>query len=122
MKKIFGLAFGLLLTAFTYGQTVTFNDAGPNYNKLTTTEFNFSLDATYTDQGIVDASAYYTDYFTITPQTTATGHDINIKLVEDTEINRRIITRFFMTLGTQEITVGGNALTTENFMQTYIMN
>ena len=122
MKKIFGLALGLLLTAFTYGQTVTFNDAGANYNKATTTEFNFSLDNTYTNQSISDASTYYTDYFTIVPTATTGGHDINIKLIEDTEINRRIITRFFLTLGAQEITVNGSALTTDDFMQTYIMN
>lgn len=122
MKKIFGLALGLLLTAFTYGQTVTFNDTGANYNKATATEFNFSLDATYTNQGISDASAYYTDYFTVTPQASANGHDINIKLVENTEMNRRIITRFFLTLGAQEITVNGSALTTDDFIQTYIMN
>lgn len=122
MKKIFGLAIGLLLTAFTFGQTVTFNDAGPNYNKASVTEFNFSLDATFTDQKITDASTYYTDYFTITPQATANGHDISIKLVEDTEMNRRIITRFFMTLGAPNITVGGNSLAIDDFMQTYIMN
>lgn len=118
MKKILGLAAGLLLTAATFAQSgVTFNDANGSYNKTTTQTFHFTVDAQHSEADVTKAAEYYTSYFTVSYAAGA----VTIQLVEDTEMNRRIIQRFFVTLGVAEITVNGTAIALENFVDTYIL-
>lgn len=118
MKKILGLAAGLLLTAATFAQSdVKFNDANDSYNKATTQTFHFTLDSKYSEADVTKSAEYYTSYFSVAYAAGA----VTITLVEDTEMNRRIIQRFFVTLGVSEVDVNGTNLVLANFVDTYIL-
>lgn len=118
MKKILGLAAGLLLTAATFGQSVVkFNDASADYNKTTTHAFHFTIGSQYSEADVTNASTYYTAYFSVTYVAGA----VTIELVDDTEMNRRIIQRFFVTLGVSEVDVNGTNMPLDNFVDTYIL-
>ncbi len=123
MKKILGLAAGLFLTAMTFAQSgVTFSDASDSYDKATTTSFNFVFNSDYSVEDIDKAATYYTSYFTVaTAANGADGNTVKIDLVEDNDMSRRVITRFFISLEVEQITVSGTDMTVDEFMSTYIM-
>ena len=123
MKKILGLAAGLLLTAMTFAQSgITFNDASDSYDKAATTSFHFEFSADYTAEDIDKAATYYTSYFTVSHAANdAGGNTVTIDLVEDNDMSRRVINRFFITLEVEQINVSGTDLTIDEFMATYIM-
>lgn len=121
MKKILGLAAGFLLTIATYAQGVTFTDANESYNKATTQSFHFSFNSSFTMDEINKSGAFYTGYFTVTPVASSTGHDVTITLVEDSEMARRVVQRFFITLSVETISVNGADIAVEEFVSQYIM-
>jgi len=122
MKKLVGLAVGILLSAATFAQSgVTFTDAHDGYNKTTTQKFNFSFPSKYTVEQINTSASYYTAYFTVAPVATADGVNVQIQLVEDNEMSRRVVARFFVSLEVQEINVNGTAMPVSDFASTYIM-
>lgn len=122
MKKILGLATGLLLTVFTFAHHgVTFNDAGDNYNKAEVATFNFSMGDDFTAEQINKAASYYTNYFTTSTAPNAEGgHNVSFTLVEDTDMSRKVIMRFFVSLEVSEIDVNGTHLELNTFMADYI--
>lgn len=122
MKKILGLAAGLFLTAATFAQSgVSFNDAQAGYKKEATQTFNFTFDSNYTIEEINKTAAFYTDYFTVAATPATGGTTVAITLVEDNEMARRVISRFFISLECQNITVNGTAMDASEFMSAYIM-
>lgn len=123
MKKILGLAAGILLTAATYAQSgVTFADAKDGYDKASTQSFNFTFETSHTAEELNKNGVFYVDYFTTTV-TEVNGHlNVNFKLVEDTEMARRVITRYFSNLEIKQITVNGNTMLLQDFMDQYIMS
>lgn len=122
MKKILGVIAGLMLTVATFAQSnVTFKDASADYKKASVSEFHFAFASAITLDEINKAAVFYTDYFTVTPVASATGHDVTIKLVEDTEMNRRIVMRFFVTMSISSISVNGTDMSLQDFVNEYIM-
>lgn len=122
MKKILGLAFGLMIGAMSFGQSaITFTEEISTYDKATTTEFHFNLDQTITASAINENAAYYTDYFSVASTANNGGHDIVITLVQDDEMSRKVIQRFFVSLQVQAINVDGNDVQMTDFMDTYIL-
>lgn len=122
MKKILGLALGLMISAFTFAQSpATFSDAVSGYDKATTTTFHFNLDETITNEAINMYSVYYVDYFTIDAIAATIGHDIVITLVQDDEMSRKVIQRFFASLPVNAIGVNGTDVDLSDFMLTYII-
>lgn len=122
MKKILGLATGLLLTAATFAQSgVTFTDATDGYNKLTAKEFHFVFDNDVTLEKINTNSTYYTDYYTVTATQGASTIDVVITLKEDTEMARRVVSRFFVSLEIRQITVNGKEYEIQEFTSTYLL-
>jgi hypothetical protein len=123
MKKILGLVAGLMMAAFTFGQsTITFTDATDSYNKEATTSFNFMFSPTHTAEDITSNAAYYESYFTVTVVAAGTeGNTVNITLVEDNEMARRVIMRLFVNLEINEIGVNGADMERNEFMTTFIM-
>lgn len=123
MKKILGLVAGLMMTAFTFGQsTVAFTDATDGYDKVATTSFNFMFSPIHTAEDIKSNAAYYESYFTVTvtPAGSA-GNKVNIALVEDNEMARRVIMRLLVNMDIDAINVNGKELERNDFMTTYIM-
>ena len=122
MKKIFGLVAGLMMTFAVSAQSgVTFTDANADYNKTTTQTFHFDFSSNYTADQIKEGSQYYLDYFTVTVTEKDGGHAVEIKLVEDTEMSRRVVTRFFVTLGVENIGVNGTNMDVHEFVTQYIL-
>jgi VCBS repeat-containing protein len=123
MKKILGLTLGLLLSAFTFGQSaITFTDATSGYDKSATTAFHFTFDSSISNETITTNSAYYTDYFTVDAVADGANHNVTFTLVDDTDMSRRVISRFFISIQAAGIDVNGTVMTIDEFMAAYIMN
>ena len=122
MKKILGLAAGLLLTAATFAQKgVQFTDGVDGYNKTTAQTFHFNMESNYTLESINTNAAFYTSYFTVVATPGTAGTTVAITLVEDNEMARRVISRFFISLEVPVITVNGTDMPIFDFMSAYIM-
>lgn len=122
MKKIFGLAVGMLLSVATIAQSgVTFNDAVDGYNKATAHTFHFSFSSNYTLEQVNNAATFYTSYFTVAATAAGDGLSVNITLVEDNEMSRRVVTRFFSYLEVENVTVNGTHIMRDDFVSQYIM-
>ncbi|NOQ71099.1 MAG: hypothetical protein GQ574_03795 [Crocinitomix sp.] len=123
MKKILGLVTGLMMAAFTFGQsTVAFTDASDSYNKVTATSFNFMFSPTHTAEDISSNAAYYESYFTVAVTAAgAAGNTVKITLVEDNEMARRVIMRLLVNLEVDSINVNGTEVERNAFMTKYIM-
>lgn len=122
MNKILGLAVGLLLTSLTFAhQGVIFTDATDNYKKEDVTTFHFSMGENFTADQIDKTASYYTNYFTTSVAANAEGgHNLSFTLVEDTDIARKVIMRFFVSLEVSEIIVNGKTLELDTFISDYI--
>ncbi|MBK7130540.1 MAG: hypothetical protein IPM74_09630 [Crocinitomicaceae bacterium] len=123
MKKILGLIAAVIMTSAAFSQApVTFTDANAGYDKTTASEFHFSFTSAFTVDQIDKAAVYYTSYFTIVATASADG-GVNavIKLVENSEMSRRVITRFFVSLEIQTISAAGTDHPLDDFMATYIL-
>ncbi len=122
MKKILGLAAGMMLTIATFAQgSVSFMDASATYDKTKVTSFNFEFSPEFTVDQINKAAEFYTSYFTVSPVASPVGTTVTVKLVEDNEMARRVITRFFVTLEVQKILVNGESYLMSDFAAKYLM-
>jgi hypothetical protein len=121
MKKILGLAAGLLLTAATFAQSgVKFNDAGDSYDKATTKTFNFTFDANYSIEQLNKTATFYPDYFTVVSTPAYGGTTVAITLVDDNEMARRVISRYFISLECENVNVNGTDMPLMDFMAAYV--
>jgi len=122
MKKLLGLVFGMFLTITTFANgVVTYSDAATADKAKTEGVFNFAFDSNFTVENITKTAKYYESYFTVTPVKTETGINVLIKLIEDNDMARRVITRFFVSLEVKEIVVNGNIVTTDDFIAKFVM-
>jgi hypothetical protein len=122
MKKILGLVLGMFLSVVTFANgVVTYTDAATAEKSKTEGVFNFQFDSNFTIEDINKTATYYTSYFTVTPVASAQGISVLIKLVDDNEMARRIVTRFFVSLEVREITVEGAVVSIDVFIAKYIM-
>ncbi len=122
MKKLLGLVLGLFLTVAVFangGVTYTSNSADGKA-KLEGV-FTFSFSSEFTIEQINKTAKYYTSYFTVTPVQSLNGIDVTIKLVEDNEMARRVVNRFFVSLEVKEINVNGTMYPVEDFVSKYVM-
>ena len=110
----------LTVTTFANGG-VTYSDASTAEKSKTEGVFNFSFDSEFTLEEINKTAKYYTSYFTVTPVKTENGINVTIKLVDDNEMARRVVNRFFVSLEVKEINVNGTKVPTEQFVTKYVM-
>ncbi len=121
MKKIFGMVFGLLLGAVAFGQSsVVFTDAIAGYDKATAKEFHFDLSGFTLDQ-INSSAGYYTSYFTVKATEAGGKTAVVIALVDDSEMARRVISRFFVSLEVAEISASGANYAVLDFVDKWVM-
>lgn len=122
MKKILGLAAGFILTVATYAQSgVAFSDANDSYDKKAVTSFNFEFASNFTAEDIDKSAVFYTSYFTVKSVASPVGHTVTITLVEDNEMARRVVGRFFISMGVETIAVNGTEIQVQDFVAKYIM-
>lgn len=123
MKKVLGLLVGLFLTISTFANgIVTYSDAATAETSKSTGIFNFSFDSNYSIEDINKTANYYTNYFTVTPVKTESGITVKISLVDDNEMARRVITRFFVSLEIKTINVNGTEVKLDEFIKKYVMS
>jgi len=123
MKKVLGLLVGLFLTVSTFANgIVTYSDAKTADISKTSGVFNFTFDANYSIADINKTANYYTNYFTVTPVKTEKEITVTISLVDDSEMARRVVTRFFVSLSIKTINVNGTKVMLDEFIKSYIMN
>ena len=121
MKKLLGLVAALVLSIGAFAQTVEFTDAGEDYNKKETLSFNFLFDNTYTLAGLTETGSYYTNYFVTTVnENEDKSYGVNITLNEESEMGRRVIMRYFVSLEVAKIKAGVTEYSTEDFMIQFI--
>jgi hypothetical protein len=122
MKKILGLAVLVMFSVITMAHSgVAFTNSTDGYNKSTTQTFNFAFSTHHTVDDINAAASYYTSYFTTTVAQEGGHISVKITLVEDTEMSRRVISRFFTTLEVKAIEVNGADVMLTDFMDTYVL-
>ncbi|MFT4599957.1 MAG: hypothetical protein ACI857_000124 [Arenicella sp.] len=122
MKKFLGLATGLLLSVFTMAHHgVSFDDATADYDKATTSSFNFTMANDFTVASINQTASYYGDYFSVSTSAVEGGNNVIFTLNEDSEMARRVITRFFVSLEVKDIDVNGEHMELNEFITEYIM-
>jgi len=122
MKKLLGLVLGMFLTISTFANGgVTYTDASNAEKSKTDGVFNFSFDSDFSLEDINKTAKYYTNYFTVVPVKTENGINVTIKLVEDNEMARRVVNRFFVSLEVKEINVNGTNVPVEQFVTKYVM-
>lgn len=122
MKKILGLAVGLMMTALTFGQaTATFLDATAGYNKSTATSFNFVFSPAHAESDIKNNATYYESYFKVAVSSAGSaGNNVKITLVEDNEMARRVILRLLVSLDINAVNVNGESYERNDFISKYI--
>lgn len=98
--------FALLLTSFSFGISA-------QEKALISTEaiakcksqgvFELVIPTTVTQDMIAESAAKYTTYFTV--DFDKKSHAIAIKLTKNEEMNKRVITRFLMSVGLENVTI-----------------
>lgn len=124
MKKVLGLAFGLILGAATYAQApVTFTDASETWDPASTTVFHFDFDATVTTDAITEAANSCTDYFTVETAAAGEGTTVTITLTADEAMNRMVVGRFLSaaTNGADQVNVEGSDMDVRLFVDEYLI-
>lgn len=121
MKKLLGLITALVLSIGSFAQSVEFTDAGEAYNKKETLSFNFLFDDTYAATDLTETGTYYTNYFsTVIAENEDKSHSVAITLNEESEMGRRVIMRYFVSLEVANIKAGVTDYSTEDFMIQFI--
>ena len=122
MKKLLGLLVGLFLTVSVFGQgKVVFADTDNVAEAKTMGIYHFEFDNTFTDEQISKVKAYYTDYFTVNTLKTDAGIYVTLKLADDSEMSKRVVQRFFVSLNVQKIDVMGTEVLVSEFIKKFVL-
>ena len=121
MKKIYSLILGLLLSVSVFGQNVTYTDLATANEAKQNGVFHFDFDNQFTLEALNKASAFYTDHFTVVYTKTKVGHSATITMVNGDPLARRVIERYFATLGVQKIDIDGTPLEVRPFLMKFVM-
>ncbi|MGV6860391.1 MAG: hypothetical protein ACWA41_01400 [Putridiphycobacter sp.] len=122
MKKLLGVVLGLILSVSALaGGGVTYNDVNTAEKSKAEGVFTFAFDSNFTLEEINKTAQYYTSYFSVSPVKSENGFTVTIKIIEDNEMSRRVVTRFFVSLEVKEIMVSGASIGVEDFVSKYVM-
>jgi hypothetical protein len=122
MKKILGVLFGLFLTTTIYANgVVVYSDVNNAEKAKTEGVFNFKFDTSFKLEDINKTAKYYTSYFTVKPVKVDDGFNVKISLVDDNEMARRVVTRFFVSLNVKEIMVNEKPIPIDDFVAKFVM-
>lgn len=122
MKKVLGLILGVMFTVSVFANgVVTYKSAATAEQAKQSGVFEFNFDTNFSADNIKKTAQYYTSYFTVTVAAVDGGNDVTVQLVEDNDMARRVITRFFVSLEVKEIKVNGTAVALDGFITKYVM-
>jgi len=121
MKKLFSAILLLLASTASIGQTVEYTDLSTANEAKLNGVFHFNFDAHFTADALDKASAFYTKQFKVDYVKTSTGHSATITILTDDNLSRKILERYFATLGVQKINVDGAELDMRPFLFKFVM-
>ena len=117
MKSILFLL--LLVSSSVYAQDKVFLATVENSSEFLELkekgEFNFIVSKQLTKEMVEKNAAYYTKMFTV--ELDERKHLLKIKMVENTENNRHIMSRFFITSKITQIDMDGKSYKVDEFYQ-----
>ncbi|MBW7868091.1 MAG: hypothetical protein H3C31_07195 [Brumimicrobium sp.] len=119
MKKLLTLIVLVVFTMFGYAQTAKVggteesikNMIGKNY-----VEFVFPDEIT--QETIEKSGKYYTEYFTV--EYNKPSKIVKVSLIENTDMARRVITRFLLSCGVRTVEFTGKEFTIMEFYDSYL--
>ena len=122
MKKLLSLFVGLLLTVSVFAQgKVVFADIDDVAQAKSLGVYHFEFDNTFTNDQISKVKDYYTAYFKVSTLETENGIFVTLKLVDDSEMAKRVVQRFFVSLNVQKIDVMGTDVEVAEFVRKFVM-
>lgn len=121
MKKIASILLGMFLTLTAFSQKVVYTDVDKVNEAKIAGVFHFDFDDTYQIEEINKVANFYTKFFTVvaTPKSDG-GTAVEITLVEDTDMARKVTLRFFISLAVKQIEIMGSDLEAERFVGKFI--
>lgn len=121
MKKIHILFLSIIISATVIGQNVEYADiSNPNEAKISGV-FHFNFDHAFTLDNLTKASDYYTEHFKAEYVKTNDGYSATITILTADQLSRKVLERYFITLGVQKIDIGsGSFLEVRPFLQKFI--
>jgi hypothetical protein len=119
MKTIIITLVALVFSAFSFAQTVSYKGSGEDVKKgVEKGEFVFVFDAGASAEEINKNANYYTDYFNVAfNDETKTAI---ITMVDNSEMGRRVITRFLLSNGIKSVALDGQEHTLNDFYDKYL--
>ena len=122
MRKIFSLLICLCLSMAVYAQgKVSFADTDKIETARSTGVYHFEFDKSFTIEDIEKAKSYYAQYFTVSTMDTEKSIYVTVRFVDDSEIARRVLQRFFSSLKVQEINVSGTDVKVMPFLEKFVL-
>ncbi|MFK8046413.1 MAG: hypothetical protein AB8B72_13035 [Crocinitomicaceae bacterium] len=121
MKKIFSAILLVLISASVIGQSVEYKDITTANEAKLNGVFHFDFDSYFTSDALKKASGFYTEQFKVDYIKTATGHTATITILTDDNLSRKVIERYFATLGVQKINVDGAEVDVRPFLFKFVM-
>lgn len=122
MRYFLVLLFFISISAISFSQENLVYGKSQTKSELTESKKNgiyiFYFHESITKEKIMTAANYYPDYFSYSIN--EKENSVKVQLVENTEINRRIITRFLVSVGLQKIEVDKNELFIHEFFESYL--
>jgi hypothetical protein len=120
MKNLFLIMVAFLGFSFaSVAQKAVFTEGKAELiNSKKSGNYSFTFPEDTDAEELKTFASYYTDYFTVSYD--EDSKKVELVMVENTEINRRIITRFLGSSGIETVVVGDSKLTLDDFFGTYL--
>jgi ABC-type cobalt transport system substrate-binding protein len=119
MKTIMMTMIALIIGTFTFAQTVEYKGSKENIAKAVEKgEFIFVFSDGSSSEDIDKNAQYYTDYFKVAYD--AESKEATIVMVDNSEMGRRVITRFLLSSGVKSVTMDGENHTLNDFFEKYL--
>lgn len=114
MKKIFTIIALVIFTMGAYAQVAEVKgDETTTAEMLTNDYFEFVFPAEIKEDKIEGAAKYYTEYFNVAYN--SDNKVVKISFVENTDMARRVVTRFLLSSGIRTVDFNGQTYTIMEF-------
>lgn len=116
MKTIMMTMIALVIGTFTFAQTVEYK--GNIAKAVEKGEFVFVFSEGSSSEDIDKNAQYYTEYFKVAYD--AESKEATIVMVDNSEMGRRVITRFLLSNGVKSVTMDGENHSLNDFFEKYL--
>lgn len=119
MKKIFTILTVLIFAIGSYAQTAKVDGDLASFKKsLADKVVAFTMPEKTTTEEVKKSAQYYTDYFTVDYK--EESQLVTIRLVDQDEMARRVITRFLLSTGVRTVEFEGKDYTIMEFYNDFL--